>query len=86
MNELALWRAVIAQAFSDATYRERSGCEPDQVILAGRFPARRWLLNDSEDFRAVCAYADLEPSQVRALAVKCAGRGWRSYTRNQLAA
>ncbi|MGW5841112.1 hypothetical protein ACWFZ6_24290 [Methylorubrum extorquens] len=66
-NEPALWRAVIAQAISDATTTYMGGVSPKQMpLLHAR--ARRWLTIPNRDFASVCAMAGVEPDTVRAFA------------------
>lgn len=69
--ELALWRAVVAQALSDA-------CAPTNwgTSKLERDNARGWLLNDSRDFRRVCEFASLDPDAVRESAERLASKGW----------
>lgn len=61
--EQALWRAVIAQAITDAS--GKGMCEP-----IDRKRAHNWLLTPNRDFSRACALADLEPDYVRAQARK----------------
>lgn len=60
---VALWRAVITQAFTDA-------CNDNKGAALDRQQARAWLLGTSPDFAEVCALALLEPDHVRRLAVQ----------------
>ncbi len=75
MGEMALWRAVVEQALRDATFglhrsvREPNQ-EPDEENHVHARLARRWLLSGGEDFRTVCDLADLDPTAVRAAAVR----------------
>lgn len=71
-GETALWRAVIAQAFQDATlglHGKRPGGKPRRRPSSERRKhlraARDWLLGDSADFRRVCDMAGLDPMAVR---------------------
>ncbi|WP_162560592.1 hypothetical protein [Methylobacterium durans] len=64
-DDLSLWRAVISQAFADAA---TTGMRRETVLE--RSDARHWLTTPSQDFHEVCALADLEPTQVRTLAIK----------------
>lgn len=66
-DENALWRAVIAQAISDATTTHISGESRQQMRLVNA-QARRWLTKPSQDFTTVCAMAGVEPDTVRAFA------------------
>ena len=79
--DLALWRAVIALAMDDATGAEQSK-RSDTGLLANREKpkARRWLTDNSKDFRLVCDYADVSADQVMAQAKTFASLGW-SVTR-----
>lgn len=87
--ETELWRAVIAQAISDATATVRpkhgkASISPDkakakQVIsdaMRERDHAREWLLGDSRDFREVCNLAGLDPEAVRERAQRLKRFGW----------
>lgn len=60
---VALWRAVISQAFADA-------CSDNKEATLDRQQARIWLEGNSPDFAEVCALALLEPDHVRRLAAK----------------
>lgn len=60
---VALWRAVITQALTDA-------CNDNMGAALARQQARAWLLENSSDFAEVCALALLEPDHVRRLAAK----------------
>lgn len=66
-DETALWRAVIAQAISDATSTYMSGVSPRETPFANA-RARRWLTRPNQDFIDVCALAGVEPETVRAFA------------------
>jgi hypothetical protein len=76
--EVALWRAVIAQAISDATApgRRYSKTSDERLADSERRRARRWLLGGCEDFREVCALALLEPDAVRDRARLLEQSGW----------
>lgn len=66
-TDRALWRAVLAQSFTDATMRSgdnRSGTERLEKRRAIEF-----LTKPSAWFEEVCEMAGLCPRQVRALAV-----------------
>lgn len=75
--EVALWRAVIAQAISDATSIIRAK-DPGLMKRAGleRDQARTWLLGNSKYFRDVCEMALLEPAAVREKAQALSRNGW----------
>lgn len=64
-STIALWRAVIAQTLDDATVFASNSRK--RVMIS---QARSWLLTPNRDFIEVCALADVEPTQVRALARK----------------
>lgn len=53
---VALWRAVVRQAILDAV----ASSTADHV-----WAARRWLLEQDEDFLEVCCHASLDPGAVR---------------------
>lgn len=80
-EEVALWRAVIAQALADARIapiadgRRRSDeLSPPQIRHRDR--ARAWLLGRSRDFGLVCNLALLEPAAVYDAARDLAAAGW----------
>lgn len=54
-SEVKLWRAVIMQAFSDATSKAK-----DSESINHANAAKKWLRYRSSDFRRVCAFADVE--------------------------
>lgn len=62
--EQALWRAVIAQAITDASGKGSLCSTYEQAR------AHDWLLIPNRDFSRACALADLEPDYVRAQARK----------------
>ena len=74
-GEAVLWRAVVLQAFKDATFglhnsdSDRKPRKPssDRIKLANA--ARDWLLGNSSDFRRVCDCAGLHPTYVMKSAV-----------------
>lgn len=76
-----LWAAVITQAIADATMsvsEPKPGASRVRLLeLAAKRQAKQeardWLLNDEDDFEAVCASADMCPSSVRAYARKMLG-------------
>lgn len=73
----SLWRAVIVQAFDDATGDPQSeksnfGRDSNDEIPA----AREWLTEDYEDFEFVCDLAGVEPDAVRNRAMISKKMGW----------
>lgn len=68
LPEAALWRAVILQAFKDATAERPKQSLSEQEIEA----ARRWFDDGRQSFRVVCTLANLEPDHLH--------RVWRSRT------
>ena len=70
-GETALWRAVVLQAFQDATlglHGASARGKPPRLSAERRVhagAARTWLLRNSADFRQVCNLAGLEPEAVR---------------------
>ena len=70
-GETALWRAVILQAFQDATHgthnarTNRKPRRPSASLGLHARTAREWLLGNSHDFRTVCDLAGLNPDAVR---------------------
>lgn len=61
----SLWTAVILRALQDAT-RKATTDEARRI----RGEARGWFVNAGGDFRRVCRMAGLDPSWVRARALK----------------
>lgn len=81
--EASLWRAVLAQAVSDATWVDPTPGEPIPAnkrdmsrdycrwsLLQERAKAQAWLLGGGIDFLYVCEMAGFEPGYVR----RCARR------------
>lgn len=81
--ELELWRTVIAQAISDATFcmlRTNSGKLTSEIPVNRKSrglervfdfcAARDWLSWGGKDFREVCHLAGLDPDAVRDAAKK----------------
>ncbi len=71
-GDVALWRAVIDLAITDATLGLLKGHQgrkpsfrPAAERMAHRDQARTWLLGMGKDFREVCTLALLEPDAVR---------------------
>lgn len=62
-DERGLWRAVVAQALTDAVSQVSS-----PRAQRDRAEARTWLTVDSGEFQDICLLADLDPDQVRRLA------------------
>lgn len=85
-NETRLWRAVLLQAFVDAT-------ESDEIAnvstAQARDMARAWFFAVSasaqRDFEGVCDLAALDPFAVRSIAKRCLDEGRRIH-RSQLTA
>ncbi|HNU82340.1 MAG TPA: hypothetical protein PKO05_02760 [Thermoanaerobaculia bacterium] len=70
--ERDLWASVVQQAISEATEQEpKKEQSPGKnhkhrsQNAALRTAARKWLLGNSDDFRAVCEYAGMNPDAVR---------------------
>jgi hypothetical protein len=59
-NEKSLWKAVICQAFEDAT----SGSIQRKRLNTKRV-AIKWLIEDNEDFKMVCHLAGYNPNIVK---------------------
>lgn len=72
MSEVALFRAVVLRALSDAT--KPSGGDRDAI--RERSYARDWLLSGSRDFLDVCRFAELDPDYIREKAKALAAAGW----------
>jgi hypothetical protein len=72
MSEIALFRAVVLRALSDATKPDRVGRD----ALQERSRAREWLLSGSRDFRDVCRFAELDPDYISDKAKALAAAGW----------
>lgn len=87
--EVHLWRAVIVQAMTDATMNVRlfdgpTTSKQSKIVenIRERADSRRWLLDNSRDFRRVCELAMLDPAAVRDSAMKLSKDGWpRSMTK-----
>lgn len=58
--EIALWRAVIAQAIKDARSRPAQS-PPDPEIES----VHNWIEHGGVSFETVCGLADLDPGHVR---------------------
>jgi hypothetical protein len=56
--QIKLFRAIINQAIHDAMY---DGVYKYHII--DKREAITWLVSDSIDFRTICSYADIDPSQ-----------------------
>jgi len=72
IGETALWRAVVLQAFQDATFglhgaksSRRKRRRPSAEGRVHARAARSWLLGNGRDFRRVCDLAGLEPEAVQ---------------------
>lgn len=73
-GEMAMWRAVITQALTDAATDSRKA-----EAQFHKNEALHWLTGRSEDFSTVCHYAGFEPGYIRrmvknALARQCKWR------------
>ena len=82
-GETALWRAVILQAFQDATYGlhgakpRRQPHQPTRTSRRHAQAARDWLLGNSGFFVRICDLAGLDPVMVRAsAAISIASCDW----------
>ena len=81
----ALWRAIIWQAFIDAT---AFGNENIPAWAKPQFPgntrssARAWLLGYSPNFEEVCDHAAIDPQAVRLRAKELEKRGWAMPRKN----
>ena len=60
--EFSLWKAVIAQAITDAKYNglRKNYLECKRLAII-------WFSSFSKDFKAVCQYADIDPDYANAL-------------------
>jgi hypothetical protein len=73
-GETALWRAVVLQAFKDATLgthgarARRKPRRPSAMLREHACAARDWLLGKGSGFLWVCDMADLDPDAVAATA------------------
>ena len=72
-SEAALWRAVVLQAFQDATLgmhnpTSRKPRRPSASHRAHAHVAREWLLGGGAHLHRVCEMAGLDPEAVRATA------------------
>lgn len=72
MSEIALFRAVVLRALSDATKPNGGGRD----ALRERSQAQDWLVSGSRDFREVCHFAELDPDYVWGKAKALAAAGW----------
>ena len=59
-SEVKLWRAVINNALGDI-----SNNLSDRKSSIQKLNAHFWIVNNTEDFKNVCYYADLDPDNVR---------------------
>ena len=59
-NEIELWRAVLDQALQDVSY-----IGLDKEFIKYKKETEEWLINDHEDFNAVCDYAYLDSDKTR---------------------
>lgn len=81
-DEVALWRAVVLQAFKDAvkvTPGGGAGKKDTRVarqrVSSNRMSAIAWLKSFSPDFIDVCTRADLEPDTIRRMAIEMLDQG-----------
>lgn len=76
--EVALWRAVIMQAITDACETEAKYTNKDnlRIMRFERRQAQSWLLGRSDAFGEVCFMAGLDPDAVYAKAEALAEAGW----------
>jgi len=77
---IGLWRAVIWQAFLDATAfgnDEIPAWARPKVGESARCGARAWLLSRSENFDQVCQQAQIDPEAVRARARDLERQNWQ---------
>ena len=75
----SLWRAVIWQAFLDATAfgnDEIPAWAKPKVGESARRGARAWLLSRSKNFDEVCLFAQIDPIAVRSRARDLERAGW----------
>ena len=73
-SEAALWCAVVAQAFLDATNHMPSVYKRGGV---NRNESRAWLIYPSAEFDEVCEMAGVDASVVRQCAIDLALDGWQ---------
>ena len=74
-----LWRAVIWQAFLDATAfgnGDIPAWAKPKVGESARRGARAWLLSRSKNFDEVCQFAQIDPNAIRARARDLERQGW----------
>ena len=59
-NEIELWRAVLDQGLQDISHMGN-----DKEFMGYKKDSEDWLINDKQDFDAVCDYAYLDPDKTR---------------------
>lgn len=72
-GETGMWRAVIAQAFIDASPTK---AKPGSERKKDQSHARQWLLYGGSEFQKVCALAGVDDLAVRAQALHCKRNSW----------
>ena len=75
-DEARLWRAVILQAFADATGTAVKSAAVKAKTQALRNAARAWLTKPTRDLFDVCRLAGEDINQVVDVAQKLAVKGW----------
>lgn len=78
MAEADLFRAVVAQAFTDAAIVvDHTGAPKEKLRLRRvRDEARAWLLAGGKDLLLICQYAEIDAGYIRRRAREAAARGW----------
>ena len=77
-----LWIGVLHQIIADAFFPVKmtrstvTGTKRSIITRENIFSAREWLLEDSKDFREVCAMAGFEPDKIRRRALVWDKTGW----------
>lgn len=76
--EARLWRAVIVQAFNDATgvVHAKTPAQRRNAIRL-RDEARRWLTRNGQDFRDVCEMAQIDPKTIGVVVGGLTRKGWK---------
>lgn len=81
MSEVELWRAVINHAITDATATIPKSTKRKNLAQLTRWQARRWLIDNSRDFREVCSLALLDSEAVRDKGISLSKLDWPSTKR-----
>lgn len=84
---IGLWRAVVWQAFLDATAfgnEEIPDWARPKVGEPARRAARAWLLGGSQNFDEVCHFAQVDPAAIRTRARTLERQGWELADTGQL--